>query len=107
MTHLSVFIRDGNLVAIFPQVVHERVSKQVRLGNLEGDHHVLLHAAFVLQQLLQTLMQNLAHTGQKKNPDQQLSVDLNTAGLRWLGRVLTGLASAKSLNVPFLPMSFR
>lgn len=58
-TNLPVIVSDWDFVSAFPQVVHKRVPKQVRLRDLEGDHHVLLHIAFILQQFLQTLMKNL------------------------------------------------
>lgn len=59
MTNLPVIISNRDFVSVFPQVVHERVSEQVRLRDLEGDHHILLHVAFILQQFLQTLMKHL------------------------------------------------
>lgn len=55
-TNLPVIVSDRDFVSPFPEVVHERVPEQVRLGDLEGYHHVVLHVTFILLQFLQTLM---------------------------------------------------
>ena len=47
--YLFVVVGDGDAVALLLQVVGDRVSKQVGLGDLEAGHYVLLHISRIFQ----------------------------------------------------------
>lgn len=71
------------------------------MGDLEGDHHVLLHAALVLQQLLQTLVQDLQGTARQRSATDAQQPHQEAAAVKLLQRHKTVTTKYFEL-LPFL-----